>query len=277
MLSIFVPLFAYLLTAEQWYREGKWSPLGLRAGYIAAGLCPFVFSFGSRINPFVWISRIPHETWMTYHQWGARVIRKSSESILFGADPTVLFSLIHTGTMLHSKWDTMGEVWHEEGVTSRYFTKDGRLVNGTVAVVLMAWIIMSSFANLRRLYVPRYLSCAKTLKCSRSYELFVVQHVVSVLGLLVSLVAHLQVDLEQGVKYFYASAAAWGFSILIRLVMTIVCIAGIGRFRGVARMKELPGGVTQVDIETTGKYAWQAGQHVYLRLTKLNPFVGSQA
>jgi hypothetical protein len=39
-------------------------------------------------------------------------------------------------------------------------------------------------------------------------------------------------------------------------------------------MKELPGGVTQVDIETTGKHAWQAGQHVYLRLTKLNPFVG---
>lgn len=95
----------------------------------------------------------------------------------------------------------------------------------------------------------------------------------SVLGLLVSLVAHLQVDLEQGVKYFYASAAAWGFSLVIRLVMTIVSIAGIGRFRGAARMKELPGGVTQVDIETTGKYSWQAGQHVYLRLTKLNPFV----
>lgn len=49
----------------------------------------------------------------------------------------------------------MGEVWHEEAVTSRFFTKDGRLVNGTVAIVLMAWIIVSSFANLRRLYVFR--------------------------------------------------------------------------------------------------------------------------
>jgi len=74
MLSIFIPLLVYLLTAEQYYREGKWSPLGLRAGYIAAGLFPFIFSFGSRINPFIWISRIPHERWMMYHQWGARAI-----------------------------------------------------------------------------------------------------------------------------------------------------------------------------------------------------------
>jgi hypothetical protein len=76
MLSVFIPLLVYLLTAEQYYREGKWSPLGLRAGYIAAGLFPFIFSFGSRINPFIWISRIPHERWMMYHQWGARAICK---------------------------------------------------------------------------------------------------------------------------------------------------------------------------------------------------------
>lgn len=81
MLSLFIPLFVYLLTAEQWYREGKWSPLGLRAGYVAAGLSPFVFSFGSRINPFVWISRIRHETWMSYHQWGARVICESCKAV----------------------------------------------------------------------------------------------------------------------------------------------------------------------------------------------------
>jgi hypothetical protein len=61
--------------------------------------------------------------------------------------------MIHTGTMLHSKWGIIGEVWHEEGVTSQFFTKDGRLLNGTVAIVLMTWIIFSSFANLRRMYV----------------------------------------------------------------------------------------------------------------------------
>lgn len=107
----------------------------------------------------------------------------------------------------------------------------------------------------------------------RSYEIFVIQHVITVIGLLISLVAHLQVDLKQGIKYFYASAAVWGFSILVRVLITLVSLVGIGRFRGVATIKELPGGVTRVDIETTGRHAWQAGQHVYLRLTKLNPFV----
>jgi NAD(P)H-flavin reductase len=94
-----------------------------------------------------------------------------------------------------------------------------------------------------------------------------------VLGLLISLVAHLQVDLKQGVKYFYASAAVWGFSLLVRLVINFVSLIGIGRFRGAAHLRELPGGVTRVDIETTGKGSWEAGQYVYLRLTRLNPFV----
>jgi hypothetical protein len=76
MTSLFVSLLAYLLSAEQWYREGKWSPLGLRAGYIASALCPFIFSFGSRINPLVWIARLSHDRWMVYHQWGARAICK---------------------------------------------------------------------------------------------------------------------------------------------------------------------------------------------------------
>ena len=107
----------------------------------------------------------------------------------------------------------------------------------------------------------------------RSYEFFVIQHVITVIGLLISLVAHLQVDLKQGIKYFYASAAVWGFSILVRALITLVSLVGIGRFRGVATIKELPGGVTRVDIETSGRHAWQAGQHIYLRLTKLNPFV----
>jgi len=96
---------------------------------------------------------------------------------------------------------------------------------------------------------------------------------VTVIGLLISLVAHLQVDLEQGIKYFYASATVWGFSILVRLSITLISLVGIGRFKGEATIKELPGGVTRVDIQTTGRHAWQAGQHVYLRLTKLNPFV----
>jgi hypothetical protein len=77
LVSLFISLFVYLLSAEQWYRAGKWSPLGLRAGYIAAGLSPFIFSFGSRINPFVWIARLSHDRWMVYHQWGARVICRS--------------------------------------------------------------------------------------------------------------------------------------------------------------------------------------------------------
>lgn len=107
----------------------------------------------------------------------------------------------------------------------------------------------------------------------RSYEFFVVQHVVTVLGLLISLVAHLQVDLKQGVKYFYASAAVWGFSLCVRTTVACLAAIGVSRFKGRASMSVLPDGVTRLDIETTGKSSWEPGQHVYLRLTRLNPFV----
>lgn len=102
-----------------------------------------------------------------------------------------------------------------------------------------------------------------------------VQHVVTVLGLLISLVAHLQVDLKQGVKYFYASAAVWAFSLLVRVILTALSAVGIGRFRGLAVISTLPDEVTRLDIETTGKHTWQPGQHVYIRLTRLNPFVSA--
>lgn len=60
--------------------------------------------------------------------------------------------------MLKSKWGTIGELWQEEGKASQFFTADARLANGTVAIVVMAWIVFSSFANLRRLYVNRQVS-----------------------------------------------------------------------------------------------------------------------
>lgn len=163
MSSMVLVLLVYLLSAEQYYRAGKWSPLGLRAGYIAIGLCPFIFTLGSRINPLAWMTHITHERLMQYHQWGARTICTSPSPPCLPPPPpppplrnmrltqSVLFSMIHTGTMLKSKWSTIGELWENEGAVSHFFTADARLANGTVAIVMMAWIVFSSFANFRKL------------------------------------------------------------------------------------------------------------------------------
>ena len=72
-------MFIWCFQMKPYYRPGvQWgsAPLGLRTGYIATGLCPFVFALGSRINPIAWVTRLPHERWMVYHRYGARVIRE---------------------------------------------------------------------------------------------------------------------------------------------------------------------------------------------------------
>ncbi|ORY27089.1 putative ferric-chelate reductase [Naematelia encephala] len=245
MMTIFFVLLIYLLTAEQYYRPPKWSPLGLRSGYICLGLYPFVFSFGSRINPFVWITRIPHERWMTYHQYGARAI--------------LFFATLHAFMLIHSKvkalgWDGMADQWAEKGVASQFFGGDGVLVNGTAALATMTWIVFSSFAKFR----------------NKSYEFFVIQHVTSVLFLLICLIAHLKVDVEVGQRYMWASLAVWAFSVSVRVILNIISSIGLGRFHGRAKLVEMHGGVTRVQVKTKEK--WHTGQHVYLRLPTLNPF-----
>lgn len=100
---------------------------------------------------------------------------------------------------------------------------------------------------------------------SRSYEFFVVQHICTALLLLISLLAHLQVDLKQGINYYYASAAPWGVSVIVRLALFIW-----SHFKGEAAMmaslEPLAGEVTRLRIAVPKTLTWQAGQHVYLRL-----------
>lgn len=75
--AVFIGLLLYIFVPGQIYRAPKLSPLGLRAGYVGIALIPFVYTFGSRINPLGWLSRVSHERWMVYHQYGARIVRES--------------------------------------------------------------------------------------------------------------------------------------------------------------------------------------------------------
>lgn len=99
-----------------------------------------------------------------------------------------------------------------------------------------------------------------------------IQHILAVLLLLISLLAHLQVDLKQGINYYYASAAPWAFSVLVRLSLFGRSYVR-GRTAMAATVEPLAGEVSRLRIKVPKTVSWLAGQHVYVRLYGAHLFV----
>ncbi|WVQ84200.1 hypothetical protein IAT38_006351 [Cryptococcus sp. DSM 104549] len=263
LISAFMGLFIWCFCKQPYYRPGvEWGspPLGIRAGYIAQGMVPFVFAMGSRINPLAWVTRIETARWMIWHQYGARVL--------------LFFSVIHTFVLLYApykqgglRWTTI--YWQMGNMPSEFFNDMGVMVNGTVALVALVWIVNSSFAKIR----------------NWNYEFFIIQHVLSIFLFILALWPHVHVPIPDAQYYVYASVAVWGFSILVRVAWDLMAWSdmrsGVGewsvKFAGRARLEEMNGGkvlgqagLTKLVVDVHG--SWVAGQHVWLKIPSINPF-----
>ncbi|WVQ74100.1 hypothetical protein IAR50_003687 [Cryptococcus sp. DSM 104548] len=254
--TLFLALLVWCLQMQPYYRRGvEWgnSPLGIRCGYIAQGLIPFVFVMGSRINPLAWIARVEASRWMIWHQYGARVI--------------LFFSLLHTFVLMYAPYRQGGmswvtAYWNMMSACEDFFNDEGLLLNGTVALVALGWIVFSSFAKLR----------------DWNYEFFVIQHVLSVTLFIMSLWPHLKMGMPDCIYYAYASIAVWVFSVAVRVAWDIIEMAGVGKWKGTAMVEGFGGGdvrgvggVTKLVVETK-RGGWDVGTYVYLRVPSINPF-----
>ncbi|KIR80171.1 ferric-chelate reductase [Cryptococcus gattii EJB2] len=256
LLTLFMSLFIWCFQMKPYYRPGvEWGnpPLGIRAGWIAQALVPFVFVMGSRINPLAWITRVEGSRWMIWHQYGARVL--------------LFFSAIHTFVILYAPYRQGGISWTRAywimyNKPSNFFNSKGLMVNGTFALAALSWIVFSSFAKIR----------------NWNYEFFIVQHILSILAFIISLWPHVKVSIPDSLYYVYASIAVWGFSILVRFVWETAEFAGLGQWKGRATLQGFggdeisgKGGMTRLLIETN-RGSWEVGQYVYLRVPSVNPF-----
>ncbi|WVQ84201.1 hypothetical protein IAT38_006352 [Cryptococcus sp. DSM 104549] len=261
--TTFMALFIWCFAKKPYYRPGvEWGnpPLGIRSGYIAQGLVPFVFAMGSRINPLAWVTRVESGRWMIWHQYGARVI--------------LFFSTIHTFVILYAPYRQGGmrwtnAYWVKHISWKTFWTEDSVLLNGTFAFVVLVWIVFSSFAKIR----------------NWNYEFFVIQHVLSIILFTVALWPHTTMTIPSVVYYVYASVAIWCFSIAVRIAWDAMAWqdmrSGVGKgsikFAGRARLEgmgggkvEGRGGVTKLVVDVRGR--WEAGEHVWLRVPSINPF-----
>ena len=157
--AVSISTIAWCFAIKPYYRISfEWGapPLALRAGLLAIGLFPYLMAFGLKINPVTMLTGISHERLQMYHQWTARLF--------------LFFSIVHTIPFIHQP---LAEGGHSN--LSAWFHHSSIYTTGSVALGLLVWIVCSSSRVFRRM----------------SYEVFVVQHIATVIGFFVVLFIHI--------------------------------------------------------------------------------------
>ena len=248
--AVCIGTIAWCFAIKPYYRQSmEWGapPLALRAGILAIGLFPFLMAFGLMINPVTMLTGISHERLQMYHQWTARLF--------------FFFALVHTIPFIHQPLaDAGGSNLHAWYHSNNIYT------TGTVAFALMVWIVCSSSRVFRQL----------------SYEVFVLQHIATVIALIVVLYLHVH-NLLNSFHWLYAGVAFWAFSIVARGTLTLLSSGFFSRTKATvsvqatmdeahdAKCEQARQGHEILYITLDTYLRWGAGQHVYIRFPGVAP------
>lgn len=130
---------------------------------------------------------------------------------------------------------------------------------GLSSFFILMWIVFSSFAPIRHL----------------SYEIFVVQHVISFIAFLVCVMIHVP---RYAKAYVWIPIGIYAFDRTIRSLRLVYRNLSIfhKRSHGIlscrAHLTALPGHVTRVTIPNPPLRTWSPGEHVFLSFPTISPF-----
>jgi predicted ferric reductase len=199
-----------------------------RTGVLAFALAPLVILLSGRNNLLLWLTNWSHSTYMLLHRWVARLF--------------ALQVILHSITELHL-YRVRGELATEQ--VAPYWIWG---IVATLAVVLM--VVFSS------LYFRQ-----------RSYELFLIVHIVLAVIVIVGSWYHVELLFTRKWGYelwLYAACAVWFSERLVRVLRILK-----NGFRR-AEVKEVGEGIVRVDIKDI-RWDAQPGKHTYAYFPTLNP------
>jgi len=213
----------------------QWEDIGYRCGFIAVSQTPLIVLLAGKRNLIGFFPGVGYERLNWLHRWVAR-------SMLF----TVL---IHMGF-----WMTE---WAKFDYIMIKIKGDVLTQRGIAAGSILAWIVVSSLGPIRSL----------------SYEFFVVQHIISYIGLLVAIYLHVPVENQQWV---WIPLTFWLFDRLIRAGYLAYNNLGImhknsnGVLTCRATFEPLDESHTRIAIANP-PVTWKAGQHMFLTCHPVAP------
>ena len=213
----------------------QWEAIGYRSGFIALAQLPLIILLSGKRNIIGCLTGMGYERLLWLHRWAARAL---------------LFTIIiHFGY-----WMT---TWGKFNYIATKVNTDPLTQRGLIAGGILVWIVLSSIAPLRKL----------------SYEVFVVQHILSWLGLLIAIYFHIP---EQNKIWLWIPLGFWLFDRVVRsayLMYNNLSLFHKGKSGLLAcKASFVPVDSTHTRITISNPpISWKAGQHVVLSCHPLAP------
>jgi predicted ferric reductase len=213
----------------------EFEDIGYRSGFIAVCQMPLIVLLAGKRNIIGSLTGMGYERLNWFHRWTARAL---------------LFTIfIHMGY-----WFT---VWDRYDYIMVKIRTDPLTRRGIAAGSVLLWLVISSFAPIRGL----------------SYEIFVVQHIISWLGFFTALYFHIP---DENKIWIWLPLAFWAFDRFVRAIYVIYSNMAVfhktssGLIACKATFEPLDETHTRITIPNP-PITWQPGQHLFLACHVLAP------
>lgn len=208
----------------------KWEDVGYRTGFIAICQLPLVFLLAGRQNIIGFLADMSYARLNWFHRWAARTLW--------------LTATIHMCFWFRD--------WARYDYIVYQIRNDDLTKRGFAAWCILTFIVLASISPVRRL----------------SYEVFVLQHLVTFVGFIVALYMHAMDEVKfwvwigVGLLVFDRFARyAWGAYVNLSIFHRNRTESALWTHS--ASFTPLPGNVTKATIQNPS-ISWQPGQHVFL-------------
>lgn len=215
----------------------EWEDVGYRTGFIAICQLPLIFLLAGRRNIIGYLVDMSYARLNWFHRWASRTLW--------------LTATIHMAFWFRD--------WGRYDYIAYQLTHDPLTKRGFAAWCILTFIVISSSAPIRKL----------------SYEIFLLQHVVSFVGFIVAIWMHAPDEVK---IWVWIPIGLLVFDRVVRYTWGAYINIGIfhwkasrfSLFANHATLTPFPGNVTRVTISNPG-IGWKPGQHVFLTCHRLAP------
>ncbi|KIS69879.1 uncharacterized protein UMAG_02395 [Mycosarcoma maydis] len=206
-------------------------PLALRAGMMALGLMPFIYTLASKVNFISLLTGVSHERLQIFHQWLARFM--------------LFLATVHAIPFIHQPLADHGVT----GLREEFFS-DSINTTGVIAYVCLFVLSFASTTGIRE----------------RCYELFLLIHVPVAVLFLGYMFVHCQAMLTSW-RYLWATTALYMLSVFLRFATQLQQNSFLSLAK--CRVEAMPSDFAKITVESPMR--WRPGQHVFVRFPGLSP------
>lgn len=219
------------------YDQWQWEDIGYRTGFVSLAQLPLIFLLAGKNNIIGFLIGSSYERLNWLHRWTARIL--------------FLTVTIHMGFWFigWARYDYILHKMKEDRITKRGFS----------AWCILLWIVLSSFAPIRRW----------------NYEFFVIQHVVTFAGFIAAVYLHVPAEVK---LWVWIPIGLVIFDRLARALLVLyanLSVFHLKRYREgfwacKATFEPLGSDMTRIVISNP-PITWSVGQHVLLSCHSIAP------